>query len=359
MIVSILLGIFLLCVCLFLQKWVRKASYWIGKIPFVPICGIKSYLYGNTSEGTHVALQYGNYYKNYRSENNPILGIYTMFLKPALLIVDLQLIREILNKNFDHFQERGMFFNEKDDPLSAIPGTLDHDKWKPVRQLLIKAFTPARIRGMFPIMQKIGDNLIDGLKNIVEHQEEVEIRDLIGRFTADIIATIVIGIDCEFLSDSKTHLLEMLQKAMKSHTKFPWNHFMSSCPKLARSLHFRKHPKDVSDMFIDVVHQSINYRRGNDERRDDFLKFLIDENLSTNQIAAIVFDFLSAGYSDITSTLSYCLYELALSENEEIQMKARNEIQLILEQNELTLDALKKMTYIELILKGRFDWCYL
>lgn len=351
MISLILFGLFCLCLCWFLT---RRFSYWSRQnVPFVPL---KSpYIYGNISNENHQAIQFADFYKSYRKENYPIMGIYTMFLKPLLLIVDLQLIRQILIGDFEHFQDRGIFSNEKDDPISAILGTMDHDKWKPIRSKLTRAFTRAKIREMFPIMKKVGDELVDGLKKTVETKNQVEIRGLFGLFTADVIGFIAIGIECKCLK-IKSLLQEMVQKAMQPHSKFRCNLLKSAHPKLASFLGMRKHSKDVSDFFVDIIKESIQYRKEKNEHRSDFLQLLIDSGLTTNQMSAFAFDFLSAGYSDITSIISYCLYELSM--NEKIQTEARSEIQRILkEHGELTHEVLDKMVYCKSIINGNFYQC--
>lgn len=119
--VSLLLLITL--VFLFMVYNGRLYVYWyFQNVPYVPLKF--PYIYGNVSEGRHVALQYADIYENNRLENHPLIGIYTMFFKPSALIVDSKLIRQVLSENFHHFEDRGMFYNEKDDPPSAILGTL-------------------------------------------------------------------------------------------------------------------------------------------------------------------------------------------------------------------------------------------
>lgn len=167
------------------------------------------------------------------------------------------------------------------------------------------------------------------------------------------IGSVAIGIQC-----SSSKFQSITQRAMQPYLPFPLNILTLTNPNLARLFGIRKHPKEVSDFFVDVVEQTIQSRMENNENRNDFLQLLIKSELTTNEIAALAFDFLSAGYSDSTSTLSYCLYELSM--NEEIQAKARNEIESVLERNDgkLTYDALKEMVYCKLIVKGNFYYFY-
>lgn len=341
----------LLIAMLFALRWYQH-WYWRSKnVPFVPIKF--PYLLGNSTSERHQALEFANFYNEHRTDH-PLIGIY-MFLTPAVLIVDLELIRTILTQRFDHFQNRGMYYNNND-TLSVILGTMEHDQWQPLRARLTPAFTPAKIKEMFAIMKTVGEKLVSGLNEILTTGNELEIRDHFSRFAIDVIGTVAIGIDCDTLNYTPTKLREMAKKAMQPYLTFPQNILTIAYPNFARFWNVRKHPKDVSDFFEDIVKQIIQHRQQSGEKRNDYMQLLIDSNLTTKEITALAFDLLSAGYADSTSTLSYCLYELSLPNNTHIQDRAREEIQSVLKQHngELTNDALNKMVYLEKIINGNF-----
>lgn len=45
-------------------------------------------------------------------------GIY-FFTNPVAFVTDLDFLKNVLIKDFQYFQDRGMYYNEKDDPLSG------------------------------------------------------------------------------------------------------------------------------------------------------------------------------------------------------------------------------------------------
>lgn len=345
--------IFAICMVLGLLCWFLALRMRLN-IPFVELKF--PYIFGNNSSEQHLALQFQDFYRRYR--NHPIIGLYMLCLKPSVMIIDPELIKRVLSTNFKrNFQNRGMYFNLKD-PLSAILGTLEHDQWRPLRHKLTPAFTPNKIKDMFPVMKLVGDELVRGVMEMIATDTQIEIRDLFSRFTIDVIGKVAIGIDCNTLNGDN-QLREMAKMAMQPYLKFPWNILTITFPKVARFLGIRKHHKEVSDTFVDIFNQNIQYRKVHSEKsqqRTDYMQLLIDLKLTTNEITALAFDLLSAGYADITSTLCYCLYELSLPENKRIQNKARLEILSTLEENngQLTYDVLHKMVYCDQIIQGNF-----
>lgn len=104
--------------------------------------------------------------------------------------------------------------------------------------------------------------------------------------------------------------------------------FMISFKNLATKLNLRFHDKDVSDFFINSIEQTLNYRKENNVVRPDFINLLMqikDKNgdpLSRDEMAAHSFLWYLAGFETSSTTITFCLYELAL--NVDVQDKLRN-----------------------------------
>lgn len=75
--------------------------------------------------------------------------------------------------------------------------------------------------------------------------------------------------------------------------------------------------------------------------------------MTDSVIAAQAFVFFLAGYETSSTTLSFCLYELAM--NPDIQLKALEEINTVIAKHggKVTHDSLMEMEYVECILLGK------
>lgn len=92
----------IMCLGYFSVKWIF--SYWKrNKIPYEH----PTFPFGNLKViNEHLSLQLDKFYKIAKSENqSSLFGVY-LWMKPALLITDVDLIRRILITDFNCFQDR-------------------------------------------------------------------------------------------------------------------------------------------------------------------------------------------------------------------------------------------------------------
>lgn len=71
------------------------------------------------------------------------------------------------------------------------------------------------------------------------------------------------------------------------------------------------------------------------------------------EASAQAFVFYLAGFETSSTTVTFCLYELA--KHQEIQQKVRDEIQTTIEKHGgLTYNALNDMTYLQKVISGLY-----
>lgn len=309
------------------------------------------------------------YYNQFKG-TGPFAGFY-WFFKPAVFALEPELIKHILIKDFSKFTDRGFYHNEKDDPLSGQLFLLDGHKWKNMRNKLSPTFTSGKMKYMFPTIIKVGGEFVDIFNKEVKNGCSVlEVKDLLARFTTDVIGTCAFGIECSSLKDPNTDFRVMGRKSLTKprHNRIIIG-FMASFIELARKLHFKQTPEDVEQFFMGIVKETVDYREKNNVRRNDFLDMLIDlknkklmksedgsdelTNLTIEEIAAQAFVFFTAGFETSSTTMGFTLYELA--QNQEVQERARQEVveKLAKYNQDFTYECMKEMTYMEQVVSGK------
>lgn len=309
-----------------------------------------------------IFMAYRKVYNAFKGKS-PIAGFY-LFMKPTALIIDLNLIKNILIKDFSNFADRNLFCNEEDDPLTGHLFLLGEDKWRTLRHKLSPTFTSGKMKSMFPTVVNVCRQFTDVFSEIAKSDNSiVEIKDLLARYTTDVIGTCAFGIDCNSLKDPNAEFRKKGKQIFTDH-----RHHMVimgliySFPKWAKKLHMKVIPQYLTDFFMGVVKETIEFREKNNVQKNDFMNLLIElknnkeTSLTIEEIAAQCFVFFGAGFETSSSTMAFCLYELAL--NQDIQDKLRNEVIVTLEKHngELTYECVRDMSYLEQVVNGGLNF---
>lgn len=312
----------------------------------------------------------------YNSSDAPILGIYAT-IRPALLIRDPKIIRDIWIKDFQSFWHRGLHFDETVDPLAANLFSQSGDKWKEMRTKLTPTFTTGKIKAMFGTIIDCGKSLENYLNKVAACEEEIEVRDIFARFTTNAIASIAFGIDIDCLEnpndDFRRYSGRFFEPTFKGIIRFNMSLWS---PFLTKLFGVRFVDKDVFDFMKDTVRQNLEYREKNNVSRKDFFQLLMQlrnsgklqddggdwsaeaksnvKSLSLDEMTAQTFIFVVAGYESSSTTMSFCMYELA--RNPELQKRAYNEITSVLQKydGKLTYESFGEMKYLDCCIDGNY-----
>ncbi|KAF2898969.1 hypothetical protein ILUMI_07205 [Ignelater luminosus] len=297
-------------------------------------------------------------YTTAKAKGHKHLGVYT-FAAPMYIPIDIELVRNIIQKDFDHFVDRGIYFNEVDDPLSANLFFVEGSKWKNLRVKLTPTFTSGKMKMMFPTLVECGRQLKGAMDIATNKSEPIDIKDFAACFTMNIIGSCAFGIECncfkeknsEFIKNGKRIFVARGLEFIKAFIGF-------ASPSLARRLRFALFPKEAANFFMKITKETVDYRERNNVVRKDFMQLLIDMKnsvkddtgkgigLTIEDLAAQTFVFFVAGYETSSTTMTFCLFELA--SNPDIQQKVREEIEEVLARynGEINYDALAEMKYM-------------
>ncbi|XP_055531477.1 probable cytochrome P450 6d5 [Wyeomyia smithii] len=298
----------------------------------------------------------------------PFVGVYVSF-RPALMVNDTELIKDITVRDFDHFHDRGLHVNEQKDPLSGHLFALGGEKWRDHRAKLTPTFTSGRLKEMFPIMLEIGQVLQDHVGKRVHTEKVLEMREVMARFTTDVIASVGFGIKIDSINDKNETFREMGIRVF-AHTLKNMLRLGSTIftPKMNAIFGFKFVDQEVEDFMISIVRDTLEYREKNNVIRKDMMQLLLQlrnrgtvsydeqwdasptsaaKHISLEQVTAHAFVFFVAAYETSSTAMSFCLYQLA--KNPHVQEKVHAEIDRILAKNQgkLTYNTLTEMKYLE------------
>lgn len=137
-----------------IRGWPHDTPHWI-------FGNLKDF--GKTKHYLHI---YRELYSKFKSAG-PVFGFY-LYFQPVAFITDLDLVQKILIKDFSNFMDRGIYFNEHGDPISAHLFALDGKKWRVLRTKLSSAFTSLKMKNLFPIVVDVADRFSDVYNKLLE-----------------------------------------------------------------------------------------------------------------------------------------------------------------------------------------------
>jgi len=212
-------------------------------------------------------------YKTFKG--NRYVGLYGMG-KRILLVRDIGLIRDILVKDFSHFHDRGMNISEKGNPLDQHLFSLTGAKWRNMRVKLTPTFTSGKMKMMFGTMVDCGKELKDVLLKTARKGEAIEMKDILARYATDIIASCAFGIQCNCLQNPDAEFRIWGRKIFLRTRRTMIFRFLSLLmPSLIRRFGLSFTPTDISNYFIKMVSETVEYREKNGVQRNDFMQLMI------------------------------------------------------------------------------------
>ncbi|GAB0100900.1 hypothetical protein DMENIID0001_169980 [Sergentomyia squamirostris] len=346
-------------------------SYWSRRnVPFAK----PTFPFGNLKGAVLSTTPFIEIFKNlYYSTNEKVLGIYTAD-QPALMIRDPELLRLIFVKDFNYFTDHGVYSNEVTDPLSSHLFAINGDKWRNLRAQLSPTFSSGRLKGMFKTLLDCGKNFEVFVNQNID--EEIEIRDLMSCYSINVISSVAFGVDTDTIMNPNAIFKKMGKKFFEPtiRTTIRYACFLV-LPHIGKLFGIRSVVKEYEDIVFKLVKDTTTYREKHNIQRRDFMQLLLqlkntgkvdtDDNwsiqatkptgepgenlmtLSFNELAAQAHLFFLAGFETASTTITFCIYELA--RHPEIQVKVQEEIDDIMKQHngEVTYEGLHEMKYLD------------
>ncbi|XP_039312720.1 probable cytochrome P450 6a13 isoform X2 [Solenopsis invicta] len=340
--------------------WRKRGVFYIE--PVVPVGNVTPLVTGKAQVGVFFHDVYLKY-KEHRA-----FGMYTFF-KPNLIIADLDLIQTVMTKQFKSFHDRGIFCNEKIDPLTGNLFLMPGKRWRNMRVKLTPTFTSGKMKQMFVILKECGDELAKHLERNAEIGDTIEIKDILARYTTDVIMSTAFGIKSNCIKEPNNEYRVQGKRIININSiKIALAMF---APQIMDFFSIPFFPKSITDFYIKMFREIVEYRQAKHIVKTDFMNLLIqlmergyvdpedDKNTSNEsstvnkltmvEATAQSFVFFAAGFETSSSAATFVLYELA--QHQDVQEKVHNEIDEILKKHDnLTYDAITDMTYLHKVI---------
>nr|QZM07458.1 cytochrome P450 monooxygenase CYP9EK4 [Lasioderma serricorne] len=330
---------------------------------------------------TDIVKEYYNAYPNER-----YVGLY-QFGTASLVIRDIDLIKQLTIKDFDHFVDHNSFAiaQNKDDILAKNLFSMKGEGWREMRATLSPAFTTSKMRNMFVFMDDCAKDFVSFFERKKGDVIDVEIRDIVTKYTNDVIASASFGLKCDSLENPRNEFYQMGQKLTDpSLTRMLKFLILGLIPDIKKVLDISIFPPEVSKFFRRLVQETIKTRQEKQILRPDMIHLLMEarkgqlqheksttENdagfatveesevgktktkkleLTDDDIAAQALIFFLAGFDTTGSTMSFLALELA--KNPDVQEKLQEEIDGVLERTKgnVTYEDITKMKYLDQVL---------
>lgn len=298
-----------------------------------------------------------DFYK--KGDGYSMIGFYDL-TTPGILIRDPELVKSVLATNFDKFPKNVMLMNENSDPILANAlFSIEGDKWKSQRAKLTRVLSAAKLKIFFSHLSDVCDRMNNFVESkiIVHGTAEFEMKRLFARYTSEIVANLVFGIEGYSFDDNHKgrSFLEIGETVFVPSTKTGVKNTLTLFfPFLSGIFDVRFLPKDIDAEFRQMIHTVVDMRLKQGVVKNDILQNIleskktdqIDENYVVNQAGAFFVDM----YETTGITMTFVAFQLA--NNLEVQSKVRDEIRTVLAQHNdtLTYEMLKDLTYMDQVI---------
>lgn len=311
----------------------------------------------------------------YNKSNESILGCYAL-MSPVLLIRDPKTVQDVLIKEFSSFHDRSLYIDEKTDAMAANLLVQRGERWKHQRSKLTPAFTSGKLKEMFDTIISCGKSLETYFDQFAKSGDTLAVREVLAHFAITVISSVALGIDVDCIENPDSIFRKYGRKITEPSFRKALRALAFGNPKLSKLFGVRFTDVDIGEFMIDTVRQNLEYREKNNVIRKDFFQLLMqlrntgsvnvdgswstkasnEKSMSVEEMAGQAFIFFAGGFESTSTTMSFCMYELA--KNQAVQQKVYEEISSVLEEHNgnLTYDSVMEMKYTENCVDGEYPY---
>ncbi|KAK9501326.1 hypothetical protein O3M35_012062 [Rhynocoris fuscipes] len=332
--------------------------------------------FGSIKDRALMKISIHEYFRDFYMEmkGKPYVGIYEG-TRPVLVILDPELIKLILVKQFDHFMDRPIIKGKTEAYLNKILVVLKGNEWKTTRTACSPAFSSGRLKAMIPLFDTCAKQMVQYLNRVTAKNDGItlDIRKVMINYTLNSIASTSFGLNLDSYCDNNS---EFTKNALAFQDVSLLKRIITilcilyEVPEwITTRLPLSFVNDESAQFFAKTIIQTRNHRLKNNIRRNDLLQLLLDaqaapvevigdthEKISNEKreildeetaISQSVFFFLAA-FETTSTHLTMVCYELAKNQN--VQEKSREEVLEYWSDDGLTYEAINSMCYLDMVM---------
>ncbi|XP_046975066.1 cytochrome P450 6B6-like [Vanessa cardui] len=324
-------------------------------------------------DGVSVSQRFSAFYRAFPNER--FVGFFEGN-NPSILVRDPELIKHMLITDFRYIHYRGLNPHRAAvEPLMKNLFTADGDVWKLMRKKLTPSFTTSKLKAMFPLIIERTKKLEKIADTFCETGKEVDMRELMAKYTTDFVGACGFGVDSAALDNENSDFRKLGKRLFSVTIR---DHIVSllkrSAPETFKDLHF--FAPEIETKAFSILGQIMEQRNYKPSGRNDFMDMMlelrqqnkvigesvekynpdgtpqiVELELDDKLLCAQIFVFFAAGFETSSSASSYLLHTLAY--HPEIQERCQKEVDDVLKNydGKLCFDAVHDMKYLAMALK--------
>ena len=258
--------------------WTKKGVFQLP--PIFPFGTMAPFITKNIHLNDHMAKQAKQVQKL------PFYGGYFLH-RPILLVKDVNLVRHILVKDFDHFVDRSSGRTAKlvqngdltDRIWAKQLVSATGEEWKNVRSTFTPIFTAGKMKAMIIFMQETCKELVAGIDEYAKSGQDMELKNILGKYSMDTIASCAFGVNAESFSNKTSKFVAFASKIFESRPIDGLKILITIIPggyKFLKAFNISLNKKSETEFFYQVIIASLNNRRQTKSRRNDMIDMMLD-----------------------------------------------------------------------------------
>ena len=278
------IAILLAVIYLWMRFW--KWTYWTKK----NVYQIQpSFPFGNFASFFMKKEHLNDYFMTLAKDNKdkPYIGAYFM-QNPVLLINDTDLAKTIMIKDFEYFVDRNssmmlkMFQSgTRTDEIWAKQMTnASGNEWKDIRSTFSPIFTSGKMKAMMVFMDETCSQLMNGIDEYAKTNEAFELKEMLGKYSMDTIASCAFGVNAEAFSNKQSKFVEyashIFEQRLIDMVKLAVAVFLPGGNKILSAMKTSVMRETETEFFYSAIMSSLNHRRQTKTRRNDLIDLMLD-----------------------------------------------------------------------------------